>query len=257
MGLFDKKFCDFCGQKIGLLGNRKLEDGNMCKECAAKLSPWFSERRHSTKDSIRAQLEYREENKKAVAQFHTTRSIGNSTKLLIDEDARKFIVTDKSNLTDSNPDVLDYSQVTGCNLDIEEDKDEVMRTDKDGNEVSYVPPRYSYSYEFFITIMVNNPFFDEMRFSVSDGSIDTGERPMTPAAAKTVRVMPNVSTNDYVECLNIANEIKETVDAMRTGTRDEVAAARAPKTPVICPHCGANTVPDDNGCCEYCGAALN
>ena len=38
MGLFDKKYCDICGEKIGLLGNRKLEDGNMCKNCAAKLS---------------------------------------------------------------------------------------------------------------------------------------------------------------------------------------------------------------------------
>ena len=47
MGLFDKKYCDICGEKIGLLGNRKLEDGNLCKECAAKLSPWFSERRSS------------------------------------------------------------------------------------------------------------------------------------------------------------------------------------------------------------------
>ena len=27
MGLFDKKICDICGEKIGLLGNRKLDDG--------------------------------------------------------------------------------------------------------------------------------------------------------------------------------------------------------------------------------------
>jgi len=33
MGLFDKKYCDICGEKIGLLGNRKLEDGNLCKDC--------------------------------------------------------------------------------------------------------------------------------------------------------------------------------------------------------------------------------
>ena len=36
MGLFDKKYCDICGEKIGLLGNRKLEDGNLCKDCAKK-----------------------------------------------------------------------------------------------------------------------------------------------------------------------------------------------------------------------------
>ena len=46
MGLFDKKYCDICGEKIGLLGNRKLENGNLCKNCAKKLSPWFSDRRN-------------------------------------------------------------------------------------------------------------------------------------------------------------------------------------------------------------------
>ena len=57
MGLFDKKYCDVCGEKIGLLGNRKLDDGNLCKNCAAKLSPFFSERRHSTVAQIKEQLE--------------------------------------------------------------------------------------------------------------------------------------------------------------------------------------------------------
>ena len=57
MGLFDKKICDICGEKIGLLGNRKLDDGNLCKDCAKKLSPWFEERRHSTVEDIKRQLE--------------------------------------------------------------------------------------------------------------------------------------------------------------------------------------------------------
>ena len=73
MGLFDKKNCDICGDKIGLLGNRKLDGGNLCKNCAAKLSPWFEERRHSTVEEIKRQLDYREENKNAVRSFHTTR----------------------------------------------------------------------------------------------------------------------------------------------------------------------------------------
>ena len=67
--IFEKKICDFCGSEIGLLGNRKLEDGNMCKQCAAKLSPWFSDRRSSTVADIRKQLEYREANKLEVASF--------------------------------------------------------------------------------------------------------------------------------------------------------------------------------------------
>ena len=65
MGLFDifkKKECCICGNEVGLLGNRKLEDGNMCSKCTKKLSPWFEERRHSTVEQIKAQLQYREQN---------------------------------------------------------------------------------------------------------------------------------------------------------------------------------------------------
>ena len=83
MGLFDKKFCSVCGGKIGLLGNRKLEDGNLCKDCAQKLSPWFSERRHSTVEDIKGQLAYREANKAEVSAFHTTRTLGDRTKVLL------------------------------------------------------------------------------------------------------------------------------------------------------------------------------
>ena len=59
LGLFDafkKKQCDICGGEIGLLGNRKLEDGNLCKKCAAKLSPWFDDRRNSTVEEIKEQI---------------------------------------------------------------------------------------------------------------------------------------------------------------------------------------------------------
>ena len=73
--LFEKKECSICGGEIGLLGNRKLEDGNMCKNCAAKLSPWFSDRRQSTVDEIKEQLDYREANREKVASFRITRTL--------------------------------------------------------------------------------------------------------------------------------------------------------------------------------------
>ena len=82
--LFEKKICSVCGGEIGLLGNRKLEDGNLCKNCAKKLSPWFSDRRHSTVDEIKEQLAYREANLEQVKAFLTTRTLGADTKILLD-----------------------------------------------------------------------------------------------------------------------------------------------------------------------------
>ena len=208
MGLFDKKYCDICGDKIGLLGNRKLENGNLCKNCAKKLSPWFSERRKSTVEEIKAQLAYREENQEKVAVFHTTRTLGTDMKVLLDEDAGKFMVTRARNLAEANPDVLDFADVTGCNLDIDESSTELKREDKDGKEVSYNPPRYEYSYDFYISIFVNNPYFNEMRFKVNSSSVDITPPPAVRPGMPS-RFSPEANVDEYRNCKKLGEEIRQ------------------------------------------------
>ena len=255
MGLFDKKYCDICGEKIGLLGNRKLENGNLCKNCAKKLSPWFSDRRNSTVEEIKAQLAYREENRQKVAAFHTTRTLGTNTKVLLDEDAGKFMVTRARDLQEANPDVLDFADVTGCNLDIDESRSELKREDKDGKEVSYNPPRYEYSYDFYITIFVNNPYFNEMRFQVNSSSIDITP---PPSARPGMPARCNPETNvEYRNCKKLGEEIRQALTQVRKDVREKIEQAAAPKAAVTCPYCGATTTPDASGCCEYCGGAVN
>lgn len=167
MGLFDKKYCDVCGEKIGLLGNRKLEDGNLCKDCAKKLSPFFSERKQSTVAEIKEQLAYREENERRLDSFRPTRTYGENMKVYIDDMAGTFIVTRMSNWKSENPDIIGLNQVTSCNLDIEEDRDEIYYEDEEGNSKSYTPARYEYKYEFFVVINVNSPWFSQIRFSLN------------------------------------------------------------------------------------------
>ena len=223
MGLFDKKYCSICGEKIGFLGNRKLEDGNLCKNCSAKLSPWFSDRRSSTVEEIREQLAYREENRNAVAALHVTRSYGEDTKVLIDEDAGKFIVTRARNYTDANPDVIDFSQVTGVDLDIDEERSEEYTTDKENKRVSYNPPRYTFSYDFYVVIRVNHRYFDEMRFKLNSSSVET-----TPSGGVPLVRKPNPSLNhDYKEYTAMGQEIKNTLTEARQRVRDDRAGSRA------------------------------
>ena len=171
MGLFDKKICDNCGGKIGLLGNRKLEDGNICKDCAAKLSPWFSDRKKSTLAEIQQQLRYREENSAAHSQFHATARLGGLRSgdytVYVDGSQQKFFVTNDANYIKENPDIISFSQVTGCSLDIDEDKDEITFTSPDGERQSYVPPRYEIYYNFWITINVNTPYFNQIKFKLN------------------------------------------------------------------------------------------
>lgn len=239
MGLFDKKTCDICGDKIGLLGNRKLEDGNMCKACTKKLSPFFSDRRSSTIAEIKEQLAYREENKKAVATFNVTRTLGGNTKVLLDEEAGKFIVTHSRKWQEENPDVIDFSQVTGCDTDIRENKTELKREGKDGMQESYDPPRYDYHYDFYVTIHVNSQWFDEIEFRVNSATID---RRISAA---------------YRETEEQANAIRKALTEVRQSVRESIAATKTHKIAQICPSCGASVVPDENGRCIYCGGGLD
>ena len=232
-GLFEKKNCDVCGNKIGLLGNRKLQDGNLCKDCAKKLSPWFSERKNSTVAEIMQQLSYREQNRQAVSAFHTTRSIGKYYKVLLDEDAGRFMVTDASRIEEANPDVVEFSQVTGCDLEVKEDRNELKQKGSDGKQVSYNPPRYEYYYNFYVTIRVNHPYFDEMRFRLNAGAVKTGERSMA-GLGNNWQVSTNAGiglfnngVNEYYDYINMGNEIKEAMEQARLGARTGSAGGSA------------------------------
>ena len=176
MGLFDKKFCDVCGEKIGMLGNRKLEDGNLCKDCAKKLSPWFDDRRHSTLEEIKSQLQMREENRSLVSSFRPGRVIRSDRyNLYIDERQQLFAASVNLDRED-NPDIISLSQITGCNLDVDEMRTEEYRTDRDGERESYNPPRYSYSYDYYFYIYLNHPYIHEMKLKLNSMDISEDDR---------------------------------------------------------------------------------
>lgn len=268
--LFEKKACDICGGDIGLLGNRKLEDGNLCKNCAKKLSPWFEERRHSTVEDIRAQLQYRQENQTRVSQFCTTRSMGENTRVLLDDNHSWLTVSRMRDMQEENPDVLDFSAITGCRMDVKENRRELTHENSEGKQVSYNPPRYEYSYNFYISITVNNPYFDEMRFCLNNRTVEFEDGP-NMAGRRTGfldmgRSMFDPMNNpDYRYYYNLAQEICQAVGDAQTQARNNrtqggsaaptstPAPAAAPVTgPWVCPACGAQ----NNGkFCEFCGAA--
>ena len=176
MGLFDKKICDICGEKIGLLGNRKLDDGNLCKDCAKKLSPWFEDRRHSTVEDIKRQLEYREKNKKAVMDFCITRQINSRNyNVFIDDNKGNFTVARKLDVNE-NPDIVPLSAVVQCRVDVERQQNEETYTTKDGETVSYQPPVYKYEFDYTMRIKVKTPWFDDMDFRLNTFSISSDNR---------------------------------------------------------------------------------
>ena len=244
--MFEKKYCDVCGNEIKILGNRKLEDGNLCKDCAEKLSPWFDERRHSTVEQIKAQLAYREENRPKAMAFNTTRSYGRCpSKLLIDEGAGTFMITSVSDFAKANPDVLDLTQITSCILDTQEHKSELKQKNAEGKMVSYNPPRYEYSYDFYVKFTVNHPYIDDMRIRLNPSAVKTGQfsqknpnagvtagtRPKTAADAALSGLASGVAgafgvnnlnnragySAEYEQYMALGNEIISFIDFRRNG----------------------------------------
>ncbi len=270
MGLFDKKYCDICGEKIGMLGNRKLEDGNLCKNCARKLSPWFNERRHSTVEEIKTQLAYREANKDKVSQFRTTRAIGDYWNILFDENHRWFTVTQSSSPNiDENPDILDYSSITGCRFDIDENRNEIYRRNDEGKNESYNPPRYRYLYTFKLIITVDNPYFDEIEFQLNGSSVEY-EPQQTVQVSLFGRSLTDNSVNpeasyEYCKYRDMGQEMCNEINRIRGintnytpgATFGQPAPTAAPSSPVsgnetwYCTNCGAQNA---GKFCASCGS---
>ncbi len=268
MGLFDKKFCDICGEKIGFLGNRKLEDGNLCKDCASKLSPFFSERRSSTIEEIKRQLAYREENEKKLADFSPSLVFGENKKVYIEPESERFIVTSRSNWRGSNPDLISFSQVRNVKTEIEENKEEIYFEDADGNKKSYEPRRYEYDYAFNVTIFVDSPWFDEITLELSDE--DRPESPYTELYREYERKMHELA--DILMRRNggsaayagaavgnsagnaVGNSFGNSVGAASFGNRSSVSASAASQNVSgewTCTSCGAR---NSGKFCESCGA---
>ncbi len=198
MGLFDKKDCSICGAKIGLLGNKKLKDGNMCKDCAGKLSVWFQDRSDSTVAEINNQLSIRKAYEDMLAKnFIVSRAYGEFGCILIDETDGIFValpdtsdsffgdakvITSIDQIRDKKPDVIMFKEVEGVDVNVTVTSREEKQT-VDGNQVSYNPKHMVYMAQFSVTIRLKgHPFIRTMKIPLNNGAIqirNMGERLVT------------------------------------------------------------------------------
>lgn len=261
MGLFDRKYCDICGEKIGLLGNRKLEDGNLCKNCAGKLSPWFSGRRHSAVADIREQLAAREENRVKLEAFHITRQFGDYGRLLLDDDAGTFVVLRSGMRITDNPDLLRLDQVRDCELKISHAKQEEKRKTEDGKQVSYDPPRHKHTYSFSLQLTVEHPYIDQLafRYHKQDVILLTG-MPVQPTdllvpGPRFTPQEPDIRGSEaYQQTLLLGQEMQQAL--LGRSEPVEPVVADAEEGQIVCEYCG-ETVKPDAGCCPCCGAKIS
>ena len=267
MGLFDrfkKQDCEICGKEVGMFGYKKLEDGEICKDCVKLLSPWFDDRRHSTVAQIKQQLAYREENRAALNGFRPSVAYGERFVLraeIVDGVPSRFVVQRTDNFKEENADIINFKDVTSFNIDVNEHDRELKRRNAEGDMVSYVPPRYEYSYDFYAEIQVNHPYFSQIRFEINRNTInlETIERRSSFGGSLFRTGFDPALYPEYRQYRTQCDELEELFRAGMQGAclpgyAPAAPAPAAPAGPKFCPNCGA---PADGGkFCQSCGSKL-
>lgn len=113
MGLFDKKFCDICGEKVNMLTQQKLSDGFLCSDCKHKLCSFTSGWKERTVDDVKRHLELREQNKQKYQQFNCSATAGDSdSSIQVDFNNQWFFfdINNRDN-KNGNPQIFDFSQL--------------------------------------------------------------------------------------------------------------------------------------------------
>jgi len=237
MGLFEKKNCIRCGKELGLIfGKVKIADGQICKDCNALLSPLLTGKSKLTLADIEAHLKYRESNKVALNTFKATTVLGDHDKVYIDDNQKKFLVYSGNNYVEKNIDVIDLSQISSCQLKVDEDKDEIFNTDKDGNNVSYDPPRYEISYTYKIELTLTHKWISEITIDVSNGEVKEADK------------------DELLRIDNLANEIVAKLNGTSFTPKTSVGEEEVDSEHWTCPKCGQV---NEISCkfCTNCGEA--
>lgn len=249
--ILEKKECSICQKEIGLLGNRKLEDGNMCKECEKKLSPWFAERRHTTVEDIQKQLSDRMLNYENLKDFHPTTVLGDEYKMHIEDQhgiPYRFVVSKTNSFLNENADLLYFSDISSCMLDIQESNIELKYTNSQKERVSYNPPRYEYRYDFYVIMRImNNPYFDEIRFKLNPRTIkmETEKSPHRHGYSYMTNSLMDPTYNpEWQKYKRMYDDIEYFVNRARNNP--------LPRQ-VITPSVPTNTTNSSIRFCSYCG----
>ncbi len=285
MGLFDmfkKKDCEICGKEVGVLGYKKLKDGEICNACAKRLSPWFEDRKESTVAQIQEQLAYRERNANDLESFTVSRTVGEAYTMYIEEVngvPARFFITDAADYKAANPDIISFRDVVSCVTDIKVRDEEMKERDSEGKMVSYNPPRYKHHHDFYIKMQIrNNPYFDNIKFYVNRGVVTlesigglggvggffSSTQRTTFGRSIVGSTAGNALTHTreqkrYSEYQQMCQIIEQAVEDGKRGGAPATRAypdfpAQETPRPKFCPNCGA---PCEGGkFCQNCGSKL-
>ncbi|MBQ7455607.1 MAG: hypothetical protein IJS53_04120 [Clostridia bacterium] len=158
-----------------------------------------------------------------------------------------FFVTRFDNWEAHNPDIIGIDQVTSCQYEVKEHKEELYQKTPDGKRVSFNPPRYEFEYSFHITILVDSPWFNEIEFELSD---DRPDHRHSDAYRMLERQANEICAALDPERRRKAEEHAKLKDALLQTLEQKKAAAAPAADGWYCPECGKHNT---GNFCDNCG----
>ncbi len=122
MGLFKRKKCAFCDEKIGAFNKgKRFSDGELCSDCSGELSAnWHDTAKHSLSDAV-AHIDERKNNlEKLKSEFNPDIYYGFRPTLFVDNERELFCITlggaresygDVPRYVNENCDLFSFSQL--------------------------------------------------------------------------------------------------------------------------------------------------
>lgn len=198
--------CILCGAEAVSFGSQAIAAGWLCGDCVGKMSPWFRLRQDITPGELCTHLAYRESNKALLSDFLPTVRLWRNPTLYMDDVHRQFAVSDAltKEFPAENPDILEYGQILQCDTQIEESKTELKQFSPGLGRISYRPKRYNYRFHIWVRILVNHPFFKEMRFRLNQRPLVVSGRDVAASVRGKV-----VKDRDYQSCVQAAEKMRE------------------------------------------------
>lgn len=264
---FLTKTCSFCGANTFILGGNSLKDGCYCKHCKNKLSPFFIYRKTLTVNDIRDQLERRKKNEQLFARFIPTKTIGDFPKLLVDENNSQFVLLTSQTDANSIPDVINFSELVNCSVEIVEEKTEVKYKDFNNNLKSFAPPYYAYSYDFVLNISVNIPYIQTIKIKINAKPIDNDQPRVIEKSGGLGQIFMDAlgSARSYNGMTSNATEVQSSsaylkhervANEMRNTLLDGKLVFTKKRNVPRCPWCGCQVINSSSGICEHCCGRL-
>ena len=252
MGLFERKCCDVCGEKLRLLGGVEFGSMSLCPDCADRISPWLDPEEEWDADSLQEHMKWREENRREAENFNITREIGEDMTVFLDEDAGLFAVTDDVDV--ENADIFSLDDIVECSLEVEEETEEDYDVDEEGNDISYDPPHLCCSYYFHMEILLDHPWISSICFPLNEDAVEVfSEDSVDPDTGEYDPEMDEA----YLEYLDMADEIMLALtgeEPVEEGEEDEIVENGEF---TVCPYCDSRVKWPADGRCPNCGGALD